>query len=109
MLYESARKYNPSAFSFRVVKKTKNVTMFSMNAFAIGIIPDEELGGFTARIPDVPAYGEGVSEELAIADLKEALQAYVAEFGIDDALARMSVPTKLHRIETSLEEFSLSA
>lgn len=80
-----------------------------MKAFAIEIIPDEELGGFTARIPDVPAYGEGSTEELAIADLKESLKVYVEEFGINDALVRMSVPTKLHRIETSLEEFSLSA
>ena len=91
-----------------MVKKRQNDTMSRMKAFAIEIIPDEEIGGFTARIPDVPAYGEGVTEELAITDLKEALKVYVAEFGIDDAIARMSVPTKLHRIETSLEEFSLS-
>lgn len=45
---------------------------------AVELIPDKELGGFTARVPDVPAYGEGVTEEAAIEDLKEALQAYVS-------------------------------
>ena len=38
------------------------------------LIPDPEEGGFTARVPDIPAYGEGETEEEAIADLKEALQ-----------------------------------
>ena len=79
-----------------------------MKEFAIEITPDEEVGGFTARIPGIPAYGEGETESVAIADLKEAVAAYVLAFGIEDALDRMSVPTKLHRIETSLEEFSLS-
>ena len=35
--------------------------------------------GFTARIPDVPAYGEGETEEAAIADLKEAIRGYTGE------------------------------
>ena len=41
------------------------------------------------------------TEGLAMAHLKEALKAYVAEFGIEGAIARKSIPTKLHRIETS--------
>ena len=28
---------------------------------------------YTTRVPDIPAYGEGETEEEAIADLKEAL------------------------------------
>ena len=44
-----------------------------MNPWQAGIrvelIPDPEEGGFTARIPDIPAYGEGDTEDEAIADL----------------------------------------
>ena len=40
----------------------------------IEIIPDTDIGGFTARVPDIPAYGEGETEDEAIADLKEALK-----------------------------------
>jgi hypothetical protein len=29
----------------------------------VEIIPDPEEGGFTARVPDLPAYGEGETEE----------------------------------------------
>lgn len=50
------------------------------------LIPDPEEGGFTARVPDIPTYGEGETEEEAIADLKEALQAYIEAFGLEDAL-----------------------
>ncbi len=50
------------------------------------LIPDPEEGGFTARVPDIPAYGEGETEEEALADLKEALQAYSEAFGLEDAL-----------------------
>ena len=38
----------------------------------IEIISDPELGGFTARLPDIPAYGEGETENEAIDDLQEA-------------------------------------
>jgi predicted RNase H-like HicB family nuclease len=48
----------------------------------VELIPDPELGGFTARIPDIPAYGEGETEDEAIVDLKEALRAYIEAFGI---------------------------
>ena len=40
-----------------------------MHRLTVELIPDTELGGFTARVPDIPAYGEGVTEEEAIADL----------------------------------------
>ena len=47
----------------------------------VELIPDPEFGGFTARLPDIPAYGEGQTEDEAIADLKEALRAYIEAFG----------------------------
>ncbi len=34
-------------------------------------IADEEQGGFTARIPDIPASGEGETEDEAIADARK--------------------------------------
>jgi predicted RNase H-like HicB family nuclease len=48
----------------------------------VEIIPDPDLGGFTARLPDIPAYSEGETEDEAIADLKEALRAYIDAFGL---------------------------
>ena len=56
---------------------------------AIELIPDVELGGFTAFIPNLPALGEGVTEEEAVADLKQGIQLYVDEFGLDEALSRV--------------------
>lgn len=67
-----------------------------MNRIAVELIPDPEQGGFTARIPDIPAYGEGETEEEAIADLREAVRGYVEAFGLDDALMRISSPTIRH-------------
>jgi predicted RNase H-like HicB family nuclease len=61
----------------------------------VELIPDPEIGGFTARLPDIPAYGEGETEDEAIADLKEALRAYIEAFGIDDARARANVPLEI--------------
>ncbi|HEY4234480.1 MAG TPA: hypothetical protein VGM76_13690 [Lacipirellulaceae bacterium] len=49
----------------------------------IELIPDPEQGGFTARFPDIPAYGEGETEDAAIADLKEAVRGYIETFGLD--------------------------
>ena len=58
-------------------------------SLTIEIIPDPELGGFTARLPDVPAYGEGETEDEAIADLQEALRGYIETFGFNDAFGRI--------------------
>lgn len=66
-----------------------------MSKLAIEIIPDPEEGGFTARLPDVPAYGEGETEDAAIADLKVALQGYIETFGLEDTIARLNVPSAL--------------
>ena len=73
-----------------------------MQRITVEIIPDPEEGGFTARLPDVPAYGEGETEEEAIADLKEALQAYVETFGLEDVLARLNPPSTLRQLEWDL-------
>jgi predicted RNase H-like HicB family nuclease len=61
----------------------------SMSRLVVELIADPEVGGFTARIPDIPAYGEGETEEEAIADLQETLRGYVETFGLDDALSRV--------------------
>lgn len=74
----------------------------NMQRLTVELIPDLELGGFTARVPDIPAYGEGASQEEAIADLREALRAYVEEFGLQDALSRLNAPTELRSIDLEL-------
>ncbi|MDO8493043.1 MAG: hypothetical protein Q7S19_00655 [bacterium] len=79
-----------------------------MKKIAIELIPDKELGGFTARIPGVPAYGEGETEMLAIADLKEAIQAYVEAFGIDELQTLVDIRMASHYVPVSLKEFSLA-
>lgn len=79
-----------------------------MERLTIELIPDLEQGGFTARVPDIPAYGEGQTEELAIADLKEALRTYIEAFGLKDALARVNPPAKLKQLSVSLKDFSLA-
>jgi predicted RNase H-like HicB family nuclease len=77
----------------------------TMNGMIVELIPDPEQGGFTARIPDIPAYGEGETEEEAIADLKEALRGYIEAFGLDDARARIASPS-IRRIDWDLAELA---
>lgn len=71
----------------------------------IEIIPDPDEGGFTARLPDIPAYGEGETEEAAIDDLKVAIRGYIDTFGLDDALSRLAQP-QLRTIELDLVELA---
>ena len=73
-----------------------------MHQLTIELIPDLELGGFTARLPDVPAYGEGETEEEAIADLEEAIRGYIETFGLDDLLARLIQPVTIRHREWNL-------
>jgi len=70
-----------------------------MPKIAVELIPDAELGGFTARVPDIPAYGEGQTEDEAIADLKDALGGYIDTFGLDDALSRISTPSTIRHFD----------
>ena len=71
---------------------------------AVELIPDSVEGGFTARVPDIPAYGEGKTEDDAIADLREALRGYVEAFGIDDALQRLNAPITIRHIDLNLSD-----
>ena len=71
----------------------------------IEIIPDPQQGGFTARLPDIPAYGEGETEEEAIHDLKDAIRGYIETFGLEDALDRVSHPA-LRTIELDLADLT---
>jgi predicted RNase H-like HicB family nuclease len=71
----------------------------------IELIPDPDQGGFTARLPDIPTYGEGETEDEAIADLKEALAGYVETYGLEDALSRITQPA-LRTIDLELAEFA---
>lgn len=75
-----------------------------MQRFTVELIPDTELGGFTTRVPDIPAYGEGTTEDEAITDLREALLAWVEEFGLEDALSRLNQPSTLRSIGLELDE-----
>jgi predicted RNase H-like HicB family nuclease len=77
-----------------------------LQQITVEIIPDPEEVGYTARIPDVPAYGEGETEEEAIADLKEALQAYIEAFGVEDALARVNAPSTLRKLQWDLRDLA---
>ena len=72
----------------------------------LNLFPNPELGGFTARIPDIPAYGEGEREDEAIVDLKEALRAYIEAFSIDDAFARANVALTVRLLDWTLQDLT---
>ena len=80
--------------------------MTELYMVTIEIIPDPDLGGFTARMPDLPAYGEGETEDEAIADLREAVQAYVEAFGVEAAQARIMTPSAIRQLDWDLAEFA---
>ncbi|HTS75512.1 MAG TPA: type II toxin-antitoxin system HicB family antitoxin [Bryobacteraceae bacterium] len=75
-----------------------------MHRLTVEIIPDQEQGGYTARVPDIPAYGEGDTEDAAIADLRDALMAYVEAFGVADALSRVNQPSSLRKVDLTFDE-----
>ena len=75
-----------------------------MSRITVELIEDAELGGFTARVPDLPAYGEGETEEAALADLKEAINGYVEAFGLEDALSRLTTSITLRHMDIELGE-----
>jgi predicted RNase H-like HicB family nuclease len=72
----------------------------------VELIPDPEQGGFTACVPDIPAYGEGETKEEAIADLQEALRGYIETWGLDDALARLAHPKESRQVDWDLAELA---
>ncbi len=71
----------------------------------IELIPDPEQGGYTARVPDIPAYGEGETADAAIADLQEALRGYIESFGLEDAMSRVTTPT-VQTVDWNLTELA---
>jgi predicted RNase H-like HicB family nuclease len=77
-----------------------------MPRLSVELIPDLDLGGYTARVPDLPAYGEGETEEEAIADLREAIRGYIETFGLTDALARVSSPLEVRQLDWDLAEIA---
>ena len=80
------------------------MTKAKLNQLAVELIADPTEGGYTARVPDIPAYGEGATEDAAIADLTEALRGYIEAFGLDDALQRLNAPIKMRHIELNLAD-----
>jgi predicted RNase H-like HicB family nuclease len=55
----------------------------------IELMRSPRAGWYRAHIPNIPAYGDGETEEEALADLKNSLLGYVEEFGLDDVLSRI--------------------
>jgi predicted RNase H-like HicB family nuclease len=76
-----------------------------MKRLIVELIPDPEEGGFTACVTDIPAYGEGETEQEAIEDLKESLRGYIETFGLHDALSRVTTP-ELRQLDWDLAEFA---
>ena len=76
---------------------------FRSTPTTIELNPDPDQGGFTARLPDIPAYGEGATEDEAIADLKEALRAYIDVFGVQEALSRLSMQLSVRQVTWNLD------
>jgi predicted RNase H-like HicB family nuclease len=74
-----------------------------MSQIVVELVPDPEHGGFTARLPDIPAYGEGETEEEALAELREALRGYIDTLGLDDALDRLAM-SGTHDLDWDLAE-----
>ena len=75
------------------------------HVLAVELIPDPDAGGYTARMPDIPAYGEGDTPDEAIADLREALRGYIEAFGLEDALSRVNSPT-VQTVDWTLTELA---
>ena len=72
----------------------------------VELIPDSEQGGFTASVPDIPAYGEGETEEEAINDLKEALRAFIEAVGLDETLSRIRPYAVVREVDLDLAELA---
>jgi predicted RNase H-like HicB family nuclease len=72
----------------------------------VELIPDPEQGGFSACVPDIPAYGEGETKEAAIADLREALRGYIETWGLDDALSRLTENKESRQVDWDLVQLT---
>ena len=76
----------------------------SPTQLTVELIPDEEQGGFSAHIPDIPAYGEGETEAAAIEDLKEALRLDIEGRGFDEASSLVRPRTIIRQLDLDLTE-----
>jgi predicted RNase H-like HicB family nuclease len=72
----------------------------------IELVPDPDEGGFTAFLPDIPAYGEGETEDEAIEDLKEALIAFIEAVGLDETLSRLRPNVVIREVNLDLAELA---
>jgi predicted RNase H-like HicB family nuclease len=79
--------------------------MHSSNPLVVELMPDMLEGGYTARVPDIPAYGEGETADLAINDLREGLRGYIETFGLDDAVSRV-VTFSIQTVDWNLEDLA---
>jgi len=73
-------------------------------SLTIELIPDPEQGGYTACVPDIPAYGEGETKDEAIADLREALRGYIETWGLEDALSRIAEKKESRQVDWDLAQ-----
>jgi predicted RNase H-like HicB family nuclease len=72
----------------------------------IELIADPDEGGYTACVPDIPAYGEGATEEEAIADLKESLRAFIEAAGLEEAMSRIRPRAVVREVDLDLAELA---
>ena len=72
----------------------------------VELIHDPGEGGYTASIPDIPAYGEGETEDEAIEDLKEALRAFIEAVGLEETLARIRPHAVVRNLDLDLAELA---
>ena len=70
----------------------------------IEIIPDEELGGFTALVAGIPGCGEGETEAEAIEDLEDALRLCVEVRGIEKTRSLVQHNADLRQSDFELED-----
>ncbi len=70
----------------------------------IEIIPDEELGGFTALVPNIPGCGEGETVKEAIDDLKVALGGLIDVRGIEEVRSLVRSRPDLRQSDFELED-----
>ena len=81
----------------------------AQSGITVEFILDPELQVYTARVPHIPAYGEGKTQEEALADLREALAGYIEAFGMEAALQRLSTPISVQHLDVSLADFAASS
>ena len=72
----------------------------------VHIIADQELGGLTAYVPDIPGSGEGETEAEAIEALKEALRLFIEVEGIQEAISRIRPRATVRELDLDLTELA---